>query len=125
MASRWTSSGPSTIRSVRACAHAWASGKSSRHSGAAVRLNRAIEHAQRHPRRDHLDLRDLRSRRLVAHRVHQLCGAQREQARLIDLDARFGDVRADGALLGERLAECDAALDARAHQLQRALGHDR
>jgi hypothetical protein len=86
-------------------------------------LNRAIEHAQRHPRRGDLDLRDLRPRGLVANRVHQAGGAQREQARLIDLDAGFGDVRANGALLRERLAECDAALDARAHQLQRTLGH--
>ena len=93
---------------MRACAQAWASGEIVAHTAAAVRLDRAIEDAQRHPRRDHLDLRDLRARRLVADGVHQLRGAQRQQPRLIDLDARFGDVGADGALLRQRLAERDA-----------------
>ena len=34
----------------------------------------------------------------------------------------FRDMRADGALFRERAAECDAVLDPRTHQLQRALG---
>ena len=44
-----------------------------------------------------------------------------QQARLIDLDARVGDPLHDDALLGERLAERDALLDALDHRLERAL----
>ena len=43
-------------------------------------------------RHDHLDHRDLAARRLVADRVHHVGGLQRQQPRLLDLDARFGDV---------------------------------
>ena len=66
---------------------------------------------------------DVRSRGLVARRVHQPRGAQGEQPRLIDLDPRFGDIGADRALLGQRPAERDPAPDARTHGLERALGH--
>ncbi len=92
------------------------------HAATTMSLNRAIEHPQRHPGRGDFDLRDFGARRLVANGVHQVGGAKRQQARLIDLDPRFRDVRADGALLGKRSAECDAPLDPRTHQLQRALG---
>ena len=125
IASRCTSSGPSARRIVRACAQAVRQREVVADAGGAVRLNRAIEHAQRHARRDDLDLRDLRSRRLVADRVHQVRGVQRQQPRLIDLHARLGDVGADRALLRQRLAERDARLDARAHRLERALGRRR
>src|SRR5207248_2781564 len=40
----------------------------------------------------------------------------------LDLDARLGDPFADDALVGERPAKGDAALDPRAHRLERALG---
>jgi len=46
----------------------------------------------------------------------------RQQPSLVDLDARLGDIGADGPLLGKRLPECDAPLHAGAHQLERALG---
>ncbi len=45
-----------------------------------------------------------------------------KQPRLVDLDARLGDALAHDALLGQRPAEGDAALDARAHRFERALG---
>ena len=60
---------------------------------------------QRHVRRHDLDHRDLGARGLVAHRIHQVRRPQRQQPRLIDLDARLRDVAANGALLRERLAE--------------------
>ena len=110
--SRCTSSGPSASRSVRACAHACARNVSWLTPIGAVRLDRAVDHLQRHVRRDHLDHRDRRPRRLVADGVHQLRGIQRQQPRLVDLDARLRDVAANRALLGQRLAERDALLDA-------------
>ena len=79
----------------------------------AVRLDRAVEDAQRHARHDDLDHRQLAARRLVADRVHQVRRLQRQQPRLLDLHARLGDVGADGALLRQRLAERDARLHAR------------
>ena len=56
-------------------------------AGAAMSLDRAVEDAQRHPGGNDLDLGDLGARRLVAHGIHQVRGAQRQQPCLIDLDA--------------------------------------
>src|SRR5688572_12715418 len=84
------------------------------HTAAAVHLDRAIEHAQRHVRRGHLDPRDLLARFLVAHGVHEVGGMEHEQTGLIDLDARPGDVLADRAHLGEGPSEGDARLHPRA-----------
>ena len=87
----WTSSGPSARRSVRMCAYIHASGKSCGHAAAAVDLDRAVDDPQRDVRRGDLDRRDLRARVLVADRVHQPRGLQREQAHHLDVDARLGD----------------------------------
>ena len=62
---------------------------------------------------------------LVADGVHQPRRLQREQAGLLDLDARVGDPLLDHALLGQRLAEGDALRDPAAHQLERPLGQRR
>jgi hypothetical protein len=59
---------------------------------------------------------------LVAHRVHAVGGVQRQQAGLVDHAARFGDAFMPDRLLGQRLAERDAALQAVDHQFQRTLG---
>src|SRR5690606_10517186 len=69
-----------------------------------------------------LDRLDLGVRALVADGVHQPRGLQRQQADLLDLDARLGDPVADDALLAQRLAERDAVVGAGDHQLQAALG---
>ena len=88
----------------------------------AVRLDGAIDHLRRHARHHHLDHRNLAARGLVADRIHQVCGLQCEDPRLLDVDARLGDVRADRPLLGERLAESDPGFCAPAQRLQGALG---
>jgi hypothetical protein len=66
----------------------------------AVRLNRAVEDTQRHARNDHLDHRQLAPRRLVPHRVHQMCRMHRQQPSLVDLDARLRDI---GVALARKL----------------------
>ena len=94
-------------------------------AGRAVRLDGAVDDAQRHVRRDDLDHRDLGARGLVADGVHHVRRLQRQQPRLLDLHARLGDVGADRALLGERLAEGDPRLHPPAHRFERALGQRR
>ena len=48
------------------------------------------------------------ARDLVADRVHHVGGLERQQARLVDHDARLGDALLRHGLLGDRLAEGDA-----------------
>src|SRR5690606_7233744 len=92
------------------------------HPAAAVKLDRPVEHLQRHVRRRHLDHGDLAARGLVADGIHHVGRLQHQQPRLLDADARSGDALARYALLGERLAERSAAAGALAHHLERALG---
>ena len=92
------------------------------HAGRAVRLDRPVDDLARHVGRDHLDHRDLGPRRLVADDVHHVRGVEREQPRLVDHAARFGDALVPDRLFGQRLAERDARLQAVDHHLQRALG---
>ena len=91
-------------------------------AAAAVDLDRAVDDVEGHVGGHHLDHGDLGTRRLVADLVHHVGGFQRQQARLLDLDARARDCIHDHALLGERLAEGGPVLGARANRLERALG---
>ena len=118
MASRWTSSGPSANRNVRASAHAAAKPKSSDTPAAAVCLNRPVDHPQGHARHHYLDHRNFRSGGFVAQSIHPMGGVQNQQPCLIDFDPRIGDVGPNRSLFGQRFAECDARLDASAHGLQ-------
>ena len=91
-------------------------------AGAAEQLDRAVDHG-RSPTRAATTLIAAISNRapFVADGVHQPRGLHREQARLLDLDATLGDAVLHDALVGERLAERDALLRARAHELERPL----
>ncbi|VXB60568.1 hypothetical protein PSEUDO8BK_30768 [Pseudomonas sp. 8BK] len=93
------------------------------HPGAAVDLDRAVDHLQRHVRCNHLDLGDLAGGDLVAHGVHHISRIQGQQTGHIDLHARVGDVIDIAAQTGQRLAEGSTVDRALAHQLQRALSH--
>src|SRR5690606_6783468 len=64
---------------------------------------------------------DLGVRALVADRVHEPRGLERQQTDLLDLDPRLGDPVADDALLAQRLAEGHTLVGARDHQLEAAL----
>ena len=92
-------------------------------AGAAVHLDGAVDDLQRDVRGGDLDRRDLGPRFLVADRVHQVGGLEREQPDHLDVDARLGNPVLDVGVVGDRLAEGDPGLGAFAHQLQRALGH--
>src|SRR5271157_708079 len=93
------------------------------HPAAAVHLNRSVDDRQRDLRSRHLDRRDLRLRCLVADRVHQVCGLEREQPDHLDVDACLGDPVLDVGVLADRFAEGDAGLRPLAHQFQCPLGH--
>ena len=101
---------------MRACAYIAASGQSSVTPAPPNSwIARSIT-VGRDARRDDLDRGDLEARALLADGVHQPRGLHREQARLLDLDARLSAMRSlHDALVGERLAERDARLRARAH----------
>ena len=83
-----------------------------RDAAPAVRLNRPVDDAERHIRRDDFDHGDGGSSLLVAVDVHGVGGVQRQQARLIDLDAALGDVLSNRPLLGQRRTERHALLRA-------------
>src|SRR5215471_7697632 len=87
----------------------------------AVRLDSPVEHAQGHVRRHDLDHGNLGAGRLVANRVHEVSGFESQEARLLDLDARRGNICADNPLLGQRFAEGNTLLHAPAHGFQGAL----
>src|SRR6266508_6721684 len=61
-------------------------------------------------------------RAFLSDRIHQMRRFHRQQASLLDLDARFGDVGANRAPFGERFAEGDAPGHPPTHRLERALG---
>src|SRR5437899_5711614 len=71
-------------------------------TGAAVSLNGAVDDAKRHVGSDDFDHGDLGAGGFVAGLVHHVGCFQCQQARLVDLDARVGDVGADRALLADR-----------------------
>ncbi len=87
-----------------------------------MRLHRPVDDLQRHVRRGDLDHGDFLLGHLVAGGVHLPRRVQRQEARLVDHDARLGDALARHALVGNRLVEGDALQRALAHQFQRALG---
>ncbi len=87
-----------------------------------MRLDRPVHHLAQHVRHRDLDHGDLGARHLVADRVHHVGGLEHQEARLLDADARLGDALQRHRLLGDRLAEGDARLDAPAHRLEHALG---
>src|SRR5947209_4729736 len=88
-------------------------------AGGAVRLDRPVDHLARDVGSHHLDHRDLRLGGLVAGHVHHMRGLQREQARLVDHAPGFGDALVPDRLLGQRLAERGALLQAVHHHLER------
>ncbi|VXC79955.1 hypothetical protein PSEUDO9AZ_20004 [Pseudomonas sp. 9AZ] len=90
---------------------------------AAVNLDGAVNHFQRHVRCDHLDLGDLTGGNLVTHGVHHVRRVQRQQTCHVDFHARVGDVINVAAQTRQRFAKGGAADGALAHQLQCALGH--
>src|SRR5690606_31703964 len=92
-------------------------------AGTAVDLNGAVDDAQRHVRSHHLDLGDFAGGDLVADGVHHVGSVQGQQASLVDLDARTGDVLQVGTQHGQRLAEGGTVHGAFAHQLQSTLGN--
>src|SRR5688572_22375997 len=92
-------------------------------AAAAVSLNRAVNNAQSHVRRDDLDHGDLGARHLVAGRIHHIRRFEREQPRLFYFYSRFGYIGADRSHFGERLAERDPMFGAAAHRFERAFGH--
>ena len=94
-----------------------------RHAGAAVRLDRAIDHPRRDVRRRHLDRRDLDPGPAVADGVHEPGGLEHEQAHLLDPHPRLGDPAADDAVVDDRAAERRARGGPPAQHLERALGH--
>ena len=87
-----------------------------------MRLDRPVDDPAGHRRRDHLDHRDLGARGLVAHGIHHVRGFQRQQSRLFDHAARFGDAFVPDGLFGDGLAEGHARAHAPAQQFQRAFG---
>src|ERR1700719_3840072 len=91
-------------------------------AGAAADLDGAVDDLLRHVRSDHLDHGDFGPRGLVADRVHHVGSVQRQQARLVDLDAGFRDPMARHAVVRDGASEGAAADGALAHGLQRALG---
>src|SRR5712692_8994008 len=92
-----------------------------RNAAPAASLNRAVDHSQSHVRRDDLDHRDLSPRSFVADGVHHMSRFQCEQSRLLDLDPRVGNVRANRSLRGDWLTECDPRANALAQRFKRAL----
>ena len=91
---------------------------------AAVRLHRAIDHRQRHVRRQDLGLRDLGERGLGALLVDLRRGVEHDQTRRVDLEAGQGDLLDDAALLGDQFAErfLSGVVGAREHPLEREFG---
>src|SRR6185503_5218836 len=61
------------------------------------------------------------TRGFVADRVHHISRFQRQQPRLLDLDSRSGDVRANRSLRRDGLAECDTRTYSLAHRFERPL----
>ena len=88
---------------------------------AAERLNGIVDDLQRHLRRLDLDHRDLGLGFLVADPVHHVGGLEAQKARAIDLDPRLGNALFPDAVLGDALAEGDAAVHSLYHQLERLL----
>ena len=76
-----------------------------RNSRPSVRLYRAIQHAQRHIRRHDFDHRNLRTCRLISHRIHHISRFQCQQSRLLDLHPRFCNSRANRSLLRQRFSK--------------------
>src|SRR5262249_17184527 len=89
----------------------------------AVRLDRSVQNIQCHLRCDHFDCCDLFAGLSIAYGVRQVGGVQDHEPGGVDLDARLGDVLADGAHVGQSLAEGHASEHAATHQFQRAFGH--
>src|ERR1019366_3305992 len=92
-----------------------------RDAGAAVDLDRLVDHVLQDARRDNLDRRDLAQGAERPELVELPRGEEREEARLVDRDAEVRDLLAVAPQVEERLAERDpreAALD---EELQREL----
>src|SRR5262249_16171261 len=91
-------------------------------SSATVRLNGAVDDPQCHVGRNDFYHRDLCSSDFVAYGIHHVSGFQSQQARLLDLHPRRGDVGSNRALFREGLSKSGARAHALAHRFQRALG---
>ena len=81
---RWTSSGPSARRRVRAAVHSCGRIVSGRDAGAAVHLDGVVDDALHRQRHRDLDRLDLGVGALVAHGVHQPGGLEHQQPSLLD-----------------------------------------
>src|SRR5215475_3183567 len=92
-------------------------------AGAATDLDGTVDDVLGHVRGDDLNHSDFGPRGLVAGRVHHVGSVQRQQARLINLNARLGDPMARHAVIRNGATEGTAADSALAHGLQRTLGN--
>ena len=115
----WTSSGPSARRKVRLSSVGISKAVVVGYAAAAMRLNGIVYDLQRHGGCLHLDHSDLGSRCLVADLVHHVCRLQAEQTSHFNVDTGTGDAFFPETMLGNGLAECDAALQALAHFFER------
>jgi hypothetical protein len=93
-------------------------------AGAAISLDRAVDHLERHARHLHLGLCDLLERELGVFAVDHEGRVQHCQARRVDLDARAGDALQHDAVLVQLLAEGGLArvVDAGQEVLESLLG---
>src|SRR5215471_2280939 len=92
------------------------------HARSAVRLNRTVNHPERHIRGDHLDHRNLGASYLITHGVHHVGCLQCEESRLLNLHSRHSDVGHDGPLFGQWFPEGYSGLHPLAHCFERSLG---
>src|SRR5262249_4172404 len=91
-------------------------------ASAATHLDGAVDDLLRYIGCDDLDHGNLGACGLVADRVHHVGGVERQQARLVDLDAGLSDPVARHAVVRNGPAEGAATDGALTHLLQRALG---
>src|SRR5258707_11867862 len=91
-------------------------------AAAAADLDGAVDDFLGHIGGHHLDHGNLGPCGLVARRVHHVGGVQRQEARLVDLDAGLRDPVARHPVVRDGAAEGAAADGALAHFFQRALG---
>ena len=86
------------------------------HTRSPVHLDRVVDDLTGDPRCDDLDGRDLGRCLSRSDGVDEPRGLEDQQPRLLDRDARLGNLALDHPVLGERTAEGDSAARASNHE---------